>query len=258
VKKWVCKICGYEHTGDTPPDVCPICGVGPENFMLLTEVNTLKTDVVPGKQWKCTVCDYIHDGDDPPEVCPICGVGPDKFVLITNLAGALTEKTVAAADEGMYRAALEKISYGLYIVTSKDENKINGQCANTVFQISNQPSIIAVGINKRNLTHEYVMKNGVLAISILRENDIAAVRNFGFSSGRERNKFEAGGFIIGREGCPILKECVAYLEARIIPEKTVDVGTHSLFIAEVTSGGLVEDAECLTYALYQKLKSGKK
>jgi flavin reductase (DIM6/NTAB) family NADH-FMN oxidoreductase RutF/rubredoxin len=258
VKKWRCKVCGYEHSGDTPPDICPICGVGPEDFMVVTAASDLKPDDHNGNQWKCTVCDYIHNEAAPPEVCPICGVGPDKFVLITILAGALTEKKIAAADEGTSRAALEKIGYGLYVVTSKDGNKINGQCANTVFQITSQPPIIAVGINKRNLTHEYVLKSGVLAISILRDSDIAAVRNFGFSSGRDRNKFEGVEFLIGREGCPILKDCVAYFEARVILEKIVDVGTHSLIIAEIISGGLVDDAECLTYDLYRKLKSGNK
>ena len=25
-KKWICSVCGYEHTGDTPPKTCPVCG----------------------------------------------------------------------------------------------------------------------------------------------------------------------------------------------------------------------------------------
>jgi rubrerythrin/uncharacterized membrane protein len=32
MKKWECTICGYIHEGDTPPDECPVCGVGPEYF----------------------------------------------------------------------------------------------------------------------------------------------------------------------------------------------------------------------------------
>lgn len=37
MKKWVCKVCGYEHEGDTPPEVCPLCGVGPEDFEEIEE-----------------------------------------------------------------------------------------------------------------------------------------------------------------------------------------------------------------------------
>lgn len=54
--------------------------------------------------------------------------------------------------------ALHKISYGLYVITSKKGDRFNGQIANTVFQISNEPPTIAVSINKQNLTHEFVKK----------------------------------------------------------------------------------------------------
>jgi len=259
LKKWICKVCGYEHVGDAPPDVCPICRVGPEKFALATEETVVpKEPTKPEKQWKCTVCDYIHAGDNPPDVCPICGVGSDKFVLVTSKPSALTAALIDNSDEGSARAALEKISYGLYVVTSKAGDKINGQCANTVFQITSQPSVIAVGLNKANLTHEYVMESQVVTISILRHDDVDSVRNFGYSSGRNKDKFADTEYILGRNGCPIVKGCIAYIEAKVLPGKVIDIGTHSLFIAEVTAGNLVEDVDGLTYALYQKLKAGKK
>jgi rubrerythrin len=31
-KKYQCKVCGYIHSGDNPPEKCPLCGVGPELF----------------------------------------------------------------------------------------------------------------------------------------------------------------------------------------------------------------------------------
>ncbi len=35
--KWECTVCGYIHEGDTPPDECPVCGVGPESFIEVKE-----------------------------------------------------------------------------------------------------------------------------------------------------------------------------------------------------------------------------
>ena len=29
---WICSVCGYVHRGPEPPDECPVCGVGPEDF----------------------------------------------------------------------------------------------------------------------------------------------------------------------------------------------------------------------------------
>jgi len=37
MKKWKCVVCGYVHEGDTPPEVCPLCGVGPEDFEEVTD-----------------------------------------------------------------------------------------------------------------------------------------------------------------------------------------------------------------------------
>ncbi len=33
MRKWRCEECGYIHTGPEPPEICPICGVGPESFV---------------------------------------------------------------------------------------------------------------------------------------------------------------------------------------------------------------------------------
>jgi flavin reductase (DIM6/NTAB) family NADH-FMN oxidoreductase RutF len=52
--------------------------------------------------------------------------------------------------------ALHKLGYGLYIVSSRSGNKVNGQIANTGFQMTSEPPTIAVSINKANLTHKFI------------------------------------------------------------------------------------------------------
>ena len=86
--------------------------------------------------------------------------------------------------------ALHKISYGLYIVCSKNKDKINGQIANAIFQVTAIPQTIAVSINKQNLTHEFIEKSKVFSVSVLSENTpMKFIGTFGFRSGREINKF---------------------------------------------------------------------
>lgn len=256
MKTWICKVCGYEHQGDTPPEVCPVCGVGPEEFALAAGPVAGGAKPPTAKRWKCTVCDYIHEGEAPPDICPVCGVGADQFVPLATATGALTAAAVAAADEATARAALEKISYGLYVVSSRSGERLNGQCANSVLQVTSRPPRVAVCLNKSNLTHEFVMASKVLAVSILREDDLEMVRHFGFCSGRDKDKFAGLEYVAGRNGCPVLKGCVAYFEAAVVPEMTVDVGTHTLFVAEVMGGAVADDGEALTYARYRRAKSG--
>ncbi|HDH63366.1 MAG TPA: flavin reductase, partial [Firmicutes bacterium] len=81
---------------------------------------------------------------------------------------------------------LHKITYGLYLVTSKNGEKINGQIANTVFQVTSDPPRISVTINKKNLTHEFIEKSRVFAVSVLsKETPLKFIGNFGFKSGRD-------------------------------------------------------------------------
>lgn len=256
MKKWLCKVCGYVHEGDSPPDVCPVCGVGPEEFVPAPAgPEPVKR---PVKRWKCTVCDYIHEGDEPPETCPVCGVGKDLFVLLAEATGSLTSESVAAADAATVNAALDSISYGLYVVTSTKDGKINGQTANSVLQLTVYPPQIGVCINKRNLTHEYIMASGRLAVSMIAAADCETPRKFGYRSGRDVDKFADVDYILGKNGCPILKNCVSYLEAQIIPEKSVDVGTHTMFVAAVTAGLQAASDAPLTYAQYRKAKTAAK
>lgn len=249
---WRCMVCGHEHTGDHPPAKCPVCGVGREEFTLK---NNHGDDGARGvKRWKCTVCDYIHTGDQPPDKCPLCGVGPDAFVLLEEKAAALNTQVIADTDMGTIRAALNMVSYGLYVVAAAKDGKYNGMCANTVFQLTDKPPQIAVCINKNNLTHEYIEYSGTFTVSILGREQLEAVRRFGYRSGRSMDKFAEVDFLPGLNGCPILRNCIAYLEATVIPAKTTDVGTHTLFVAVVTSGRMALNEEGLTYAYYRQNK----
>ncbi len=86
-KKWICLVCGELVEGETPPDKCPVCGVGPEMFK---EVIEEKTEITGRKlyKWKCTVCGEVVEGGEPPEECPVCGVGPEYFVKVEEFEEA--------------------------------------------------------------------------------------------------------------------------------------------------------------------------
>ncbi len=61
----------------------------------------------------------------------------------------------------MNQKTLHKISYGLYVVSSINGDKKNGQIANAIFQITSEPPTVAISINKQNLTHDYIENSKV-------------------------------------------------------------------------------------------------
>jgi len=153
--------------------------------------------------------------------------------------------------------ALSKISYGIYVVSSKKGNEINGQIVNSLFGIVPNPPTVAVSINKENLTHEYIQKSRVFSVSILLEDtSMSFIGRFGFKSGRDIKKFDGVRYKIEKTQAPILLDnSIAYLEAKVTKE--VDVGSHMLFIGEVVDAEILRDDESMTYYYYQMVKQGK-
>lgn len=151
---------------------------------------------------------------------------------------------------------LHKMSYGLYVVGSTKEGKPNGQIANTVFQISSDPVTVAIGINKNNLTHEFITDSKVFSVSILPKSvGLDFIGHFGFHSGRENDKYEAIRFREGSTGAPILLEnTLGYVEAEVIG--SLDVETHTVFIGRVVNSEVMSGEEAMTYAYYQQAKRG--
>ena len=152
--------------------------------------------------------------------------------------------------------ALYKLGYGMYVVSSKKGDKINAQIANTVFQVTSEPPTVAVSINKKNLTWEYIHESKVFAASVLcTDTPLAFIGRFGFKSGRDTNKFEGVSYKLGMTGSPIvLENTVSYLEAKVTQE--VDAGTHTIFIGELVDANVLNEKTTLTYEYYQQVKRG--
>ena len=152
--------------------------------------------------------------------------------------------------------ALYKLGYGLYIVSSRNGDRLNGQIANTVFQITSEPPTIAVSINKSNLTHEFIKESKVLAVSVLsQDTPLSFIGHFGFKSGRDMDKLEGINYKAGVTQAPVVTDnALAYLEAKVIQQ--VDVGTHTIFIGELAGADVLKDGEPMTYAYYHQVKRG--
>lgn len=152
--------------------------------------------------------------------------------------------------------ALYKLGYGLYVVCSRKGDKLNGQIANAVFQITSEPPTIAVSINKNNLTHEFIRESKCFTVSVLcQDTPLPFIGHFGFKSGRDIDKFRGISYKTGETRAPVVTDnTLAYLEARVTQE--VDVGTHTIFIGELAGADVTSEGEPMTYAYYHQVKRG--
>lgn len=157
----------------------------------------------------------------------------------------------------MNKSALYKLSYGLYVISSLSGDKLNGQIANTAFQVTSEPPTIAISINKQNLTHDFIKESGKFSVSMLSVSaPMEFIGRFGFKCGRETDKFDCINYQTGQTGVPVVTDhCVAFIEAQVIKE--LDCGTHRIFLGEIKNCDIINDEEPMTYAYYHLVKGGK-
>lgn len=161
-------------------------------------------------------------------------------------------------QQGNVKSAFHKFSYGMFIITTESDGKINGQAANTGIQLSSDPNLYAVCINKGNYTWELMSKSKKIALHIMGQDSLQVIGNFGFKSGRDGNKFEGWNYTLSENGVPLLKEnALAILEGEV--KDIIDAGTHYLCSCLVTDGYINEqkkDILPMTYNDFRKLKKG--
>lgn len=154
--------------------------------------------------------------------------------------------------------SLFNLSYGMCIVSSRTDGEFNGCIVNTVFQVTPEPPMIAVSVNKQNLTHEYIARSKVFAVSILAEGaPLEFIGRFGFRSGRDIDKFQEINYKIGVAGVAIvLDNTVGFIEAEVT--NAIDIETHTLFIGKVTACETIDSNKIpMTYTYYRDVKGGR-
>lgn len=146
--------------------------------------------------------------------------------------------------------AMQKFSYGLFVLSAREGEKDNGCIINTAMQLTSNPQRISIAVNKQNYTHDMIMRTEKFNISILTEKtNFEVFKRFGFQSGRDVNKFEGSTEPRSANGIRYIEDSSnAVLSGSVV--QTVDCGTHTLFIADVTEAKVLSNVPSVTYAYY--------
>jgi len=130
-----------------------------------------------------------------------------------------------------HQKAAETMRYGVYIVTSRSGDNKNGLTIAWATQVSMNPTLVSIAISKPWYSHELLGDSEYFVVHVLAEDQVDIGKNFGYVSGRTKDKFEGMDWELGFMGVPVLKGCRAVLGCKKINE--VDAGDHTVFIGEV-------------------------
>lgn len=151
----------------------------------------------------------------------------------------------------MDKKAIYNLSYGVFMLSTKSGDRANGCITNTCIQVAGNPVRIAVSVLNTNYTCDLLKESGVLAVSILDEEcTFETIKHFGFQSGRDVDKLDGIPLPVDVNKVPYMSwHACAVISAKVV--ESHDLGTHTLFIAEVVDAKLLNDHAPLTYADYQ-------
>lgn len=151
----------------------------------------------------------------------------------------------------MDNTALFKLSYGVFMLATKSGDVTNGCITNTCIQVANNPTRIAIAVLNTNYTCDLIKESGVFAVSLLDSTcTFETIKHFGFQTGREVDKFEGMQLPTDLNGVPYLGwQTCAVISAKVVSSQ--DLGSHTLFIAEVQDAKRLSENGPLTYADYQ-------
>ena len=146
--------------------------------------------------------------------------------------------------------AMFKLSYGLFVLTAREGSRDNGCFINTAGQLTSTPIRIQIAVNKQNFTHDMILRTGIFNVSVLsREATFWVFRHYGFQSGRDVDKFAGLSEDRTANGLRYVEGCTnAVLSGQVI--STVDLVTHTLFIADVTEAMVLGSEPSMTYQYY--------
>ena len=187
------------------------------------------------------------------EITILSALSQDNVEKISALADELAGSyvKVQVQDDFIDPTALFNIGYGLYVVSTNDGKKDNGLIVNTVTQVTNTPNRVAVTVNKLNYSCDVIAKTGLLNISTLSQDaPFSIFERFGFQSGRDVDKF-SGFEHVQRSSNGLLfldRYANAYISCKVID--SMDLGTHVMFICDVTQCVNLSKTETMTYTYY--------
>ena len=179
----------------------------------------------------------------------------DQLEALDRMAAAIAasvrpEAPVVQNEKQIEPNAMFKLSYGLFVLTAKDDR--DGGCIiNAVNQITDSPKRISIAVNKANATHDMIARTGAFNLSVLTtETQFPLIQRFGFQSSRDADKFADYDFTARSENglIYVTESSNAFISAKVV--QALDYGTHTVFIADVTEAKVLSNAPSLTYAYY--------
>jgi flavin reductase (DIM6/NTAB) family NADH-FMN oxidoreductase RutF len=155
--------------------------------------------------------------------------------------------------EQQWQTALGQMTYGIYVLTTKKDDEINGMIASWVTQVSYDPPLILAAVHPNRYSHDMIVQSRVFGLHIIDQSRKDLLARFKGPDPKE--KFSEIAWKKGKTGVPVLQDCLAWFELQV--QEQHQPGNHTLFIGKVVAAGVHSDATPLSTLDYDGMYTGK-
>jgi flavin reductase (DIM6/NTAB) family NADH-FMN oxidoreductase RutF len=155
--------------------------------------------------------------------------------------------------EKTWLRALGKMTYGIYVLTARHKSEMNGMIASWVSQISYDPPLLMIAVHPNRYTNKLIRQSGHFTLHVLAKEQKDLLERF--KGPDPESKFESIGWTEGKTGCPVLKDCVAYMECEVT--EVHGPGNHTLFMGKVIDARFFSEKKPLSTLDYSGTYLGK-
>ncbi|MGD8285445.1 MAG: flavin reductase family protein [Desulfobacterales bacterium] len=148
---------------------------------------------------------------------------------------------------------IQHMTYGIYVLTTSFKAEINGMIASWVSQVSYDPPLIMAAIHPHRYSHHLIEQSGCFALHIVQKQQSDFLIRF--KDPDPKSKFSSIQWSPGKTGCPILKDCMAYLECEV--KDSYAPGNHTLFIGKIVNARLKTEGTPFSSMDYNGVYLGK-
>ncbi len=142
-------------------------------------------------------------------------------------------------DDAAVNKVTWKIPNALALVGSRHGDERNAMTTSWITQVSMEPVLIAIGVDKSAVTHRLISDGGSFSVNLWDSDDTRPFVKFSKPATYENGELNGRPVTEGLTGAPIFEEAIAWMDCAV--RQTVDCGTHSLFLGEIVDVGIRDD-----------------
>jgi flavin reductase (DIM6/NTAB) family NADH-FMN oxidoreductase RutF len=145
--------------------------------------------------------------------------------------------------EDIAKKVLKRIPYGLYSVTSRNNDEVNAMVLNWMTQVSFEPRMLAIAVQKTSFSYKLIEEGRVFVLNIFNQDDFDLIKPITKGRSKNANKMEEIKYSLDSvTGAPLLEDAAAYLECKVINIQDVG-GDHNIIVGEVVGAGISKTGE---------------